>query len=98
MLQFFFSSRRRHTRSTRDWSSDVCSSDLQHDVAGALLIWRHPEQAVELRVTGCGEGMRTAGINGLAGQQMHRLGIFGGQLIVRQVWMEIECWDFFEQT
>src|SRR6266849_5862531 len=27
-LSFFFSSRRRHTRSTRDWSSDVCSSDL----------------------------------------------------------------------
>src|SRR6266536_1389905 len=25
---FFFSSRGRHTRSTRDWSSDVCSSDL----------------------------------------------------------------------
>src|SRR5207247_3265216 len=25
-----FSSRRRHTRSTRDWSSDVCSSDLHH--------------------------------------------------------------------
>src|SRR5437868_15246641 len=28
-LIFFFSSRRRHTRSKRDWSSDVCSSDLQ---------------------------------------------------------------------
>src|SRR6266513_3782653 len=27
-LVFFFSSRRRHTRSKRDWSSDVCSSDL----------------------------------------------------------------------
>src|SRR5207249_6079003 len=27
-LAFFFSSRRRHTRSKRDWSSDVCSSDL----------------------------------------------------------------------
>src|SRR2546421_2641818 len=27
-LFFFFSSRRRHTRSDRDWSSDVCSSDL----------------------------------------------------------------------
>src|SRR5438105_14542289 len=27
-MAFFFSSRRRHTRSTRDWSSDVCSSDL----------------------------------------------------------------------
>src|SRR3712207_8823097 len=31
MLQykFFFSSRRRHTRYWRDWSSDVCSSDLK---------------------------------------------------------------------
>src|SRR5690606_40788620 len=28
---FFFSSRRRHTRFSRDWSSDVCSSDLQED-------------------------------------------------------------------
>src|SRR3712207_3470878 len=28
-LFFFFSSRRRHTRYWRDWSSDVCSSDLQ---------------------------------------------------------------------
>src|SRR5690606_40615780 len=26
---FFFSSRRRHTRFSRDWSSDVCSSDLE---------------------------------------------------------------------
>src|SRR5699024_3522632 len=29
MILFFFSSRRRHTRSKRDWSSDVCSSDLE---------------------------------------------------------------------
>src|SRR3712207_7376795 len=28
MCFFFFSSRRRHTRYWRDWSSDVCSSDL----------------------------------------------------------------------
>src|SRR2546429_5007180 len=28
--EFFFSSRRRHTRCSRDWSSDVCSSDLVH--------------------------------------------------------------------
>src|SRR5256884_4684161 len=28
MELFFFSSRRRHTRCSRDWSSDVCSSDL----------------------------------------------------------------------
>src|SRR5699024_11854777 len=32
---FFFSSRRRHTRSKRDWSSDVCSSDL----VGSLPRW-----------------------------------------------------------
>src|SRR5690606_41087737 len=35
---FFFSSRRRHTRFSRDWSSDVCSSDLgqQNRHEGAL--------------------------------------------------------------
>src|SRR5574340_1067459 len=31
-LQFFFSSRRRHTSSFGDWSSDVCSSDLVADI------------------------------------------------------------------
>src|SRR2546422_11076639 len=31
MHLFFFSSRRRHTRCSRDWSSDVCSSDLTPD-------------------------------------------------------------------
>src|SRR5258707_4242102 len=34
---FFFSSRRRHTRYWRDWSSDVCSSDLEAD---AILLAR----------------------------------------------------------
>src|SRR3712207_5576916 len=34
LLFFFFSSRRRHTRYWRDWSSDVCSSDLVYiDIA-----------------------------------------------------------------
>src|SRR6267378_5816415 len=33
---FFFSSRRRHTRSLRDWSSDVCSSDLVPTVAETI--------------------------------------------------------------
>src|SRR2546429_1953698 len=37
VLFFFFSSRRRHTRCSRDWSSDVCSSDLRP----------HPRRAVE---------------------------------------------------
>src|SRR5690606_39977451 len=34
---FFFSSRRRHTRFSRDWSSDVCSSDLVASVFGRQL-------------------------------------------------------------
>src|SRR5438876_6066535 len=33
-VRFFFSSRRRHTRWTGDWSSDVCSSDLRTDEGG----------------------------------------------------------------
>src|SRR5256884_5199907 len=32
----FFSSRRRHTRCSRDWSSDVCSSDLAGFIVGAV--------------------------------------------------------------
>src|SRR2546422_5392021 len=35
-ISFFFSSRRRHTRCSRDWSSDVCSSDL---LRGILSSW-----------------------------------------------------------
>src|SRR5437870_13450455 len=38
---FFFSSRRRHTRWPRDWSSDVCSSDLLRP----LYLW--PDEAFE---------------------------------------------------
>src|SRR5438132_9383713 len=34
-LFFFFSSRRRHTRSLCDWSSDVCSSDLDETMTGS---------------------------------------------------------------
>src|SRR5699024_12021997 len=38
---FFFSSRRRHTRSKRDWSSDVCSSDLliSASLEGQIFFW-----------------------------------------------------------
>src|SRR2546422_9171502 len=38
---FFFSSRRRHTRCSRDWSSDVCSSDLSTPALGR----RRPRRA-----------------------------------------------------
>src|SRR5438105_10886677 len=55
LFLFFFSSRRRHTRSTRDWSSDVCSSDLPptrrgsakstagHSFQSLSTIWRPPQ-------------------------------------------------------
>src|SRR3712207_2847418 len=36
MVLFFFSSRRRHTRYWRDWSSDVCSSDLEEGDAALV--------------------------------------------------------------
>src|SRR5690606_13628421 len=53
---FFFSSRRRHTRFSRDWSSDVCSSDLA--VAAAL--------ALAAAITACkgGEGKPPAAAQG----------------------------------
>src|SRR5215207_7437132 len=43
MVFFFFSSRRRHTRSTRDWSSDVCSSDLHQFAVDAIAECEGPE-------------------------------------------------------
>src|SRR5690606_39575611 len=36
---FFFSSRRRHTRFSRDWSSDVCSSDLEEKQIHAAFLF-----------------------------------------------------------
>src|SRR5690606_39467376 len=40
LISFFFSSRRRHTRFSRDWSSDVCSSDLKpRDVVSGDFPW-----------------------------------------------------------
>src|SRR5699024_11856541 len=46
---FFFSSRRRHTRSKRDWSSDVCSSDL---IAKEKIITRFIKAYQEYRRNG----------------------------------------------
>src|SRR5699024_3714610 len=55
-IMFFFSSRRRHTRSKRDWSSDVCSSDLRGCV---------PRSSVEAaRRVWTGERSRAANICG----------------------------------
>src|SRR5690625_6819524 len=51
---FFFSSRRRHTRWPRDWSSDVCSSDLRltrsskFHIQGAFMAFATPDQYAEM--------------------------------------------------
>src|SRR5690606_41164435 len=44
---FFFTSRRRHTRFSRDWSSDVCSSDLQFLISSAAPIAKTETTRVE---------------------------------------------------
>src|SRR3989442_2281847 len=44
---FFFSSRRRHTRCGRDWSSDVCSSDLPQALAVAPGRELHPRRLTD---------------------------------------------------
>src|SRR4051812_49491306 len=43
LILFFFSSRRRHTRLTCDWSSDVCSSDL-HEQELLARLGVHPAE------------------------------------------------------
>src|SRR5690348_18444417 len=59
---FFFSSRRRHTRWTGDWSSDVCSSDLRAARSTGLEGVRH--------LQGSGRGEPGAG-QGVQGGQGH---------------------------
>src|SRR3712207_8137371 len=44
---FFFSSRRRHTRYWRDWSSDVCSSDL-----GSVMVEKNKDYIAAARLIG----------------------------------------------
>src|SRR5207247_7469764 len=77
---FFFSSRRRHTRSTRDWSSDVCSSDLigRH---GAALVPDH-----KTVLTHCNAGaLATAGYGTALGviraacESGKRIDVFAGE-------------------
>src|SRR5216684_7369257 len=52
---FFFSSRRRHTRCSRDWSSDVCSSDLDAEPAERALGLRlHVAEALGVHVARMG--------------------------------------------
>src|SRR3712207_9261515 len=68
---FFFSSRRRHTRYWRDWSSDVCSSDLKHAGPGArvevAVTVADGAVVVEVSDDGTGAGPVSRSGNGLRG-------------------------------
>src|SRR5207253_5561114 len=48
---FFFSSRRRHTRWPRDWSSDVCSSDLLPSPKSSRTAWHPGGRSARLRLS-----------------------------------------------
>src|SRR2546422_5172408 len=56
VLVFFFSSRRRHTRCSRDWSSDVCSSDLAKVFVAFGLPVGELESAVQIGLERIGDG------------------------------------------
>src|SRR5437868_12085852 len=63
---FFFSSRRRHTRSKRDWSSDVCSSDLSAADPLYSLLAAHALQLRALLIVSGVSVERASGSNGAA--------------------------------
>src|SRR2546421_8265528 len=66
---FFFSSRRRHTRSDRDWSSDVCSSDL-----GAMA--RAADRAgIQFRTLNASKGPAVRATRAQADRQLYRQAI-----------------------
>src|SRR2546421_6961507 len=71
---FFFSSRRRHTRSDRDWSSDVCSSDLCYCGSGSDILLRVPLGLILARdkVRGVTGGRSSYGAVQLAAQLVVR--------------------------
>src|SRR6266852_679079 len=57
---FFFSSRRRHTRCYRDWSSDVCSSDLRERIGRMLLM--HANNREDVKEAFAGDIVALAGL------------------------------------
>src|SRR5439155_9040095 len=63
---FFFSSRRRHTRWPRDWSSDVCSSDLSACAGTAAAVVLHQLAAAAEQSRGAAGVSVAAGPAGLA--------------------------------
>src|SRR6478672_6245979 len=76
---FFFSSRRRHTRSDRDWSSDVCSSDLDDFGYG-----------VRRFIIGLAKKVLIANV--VAGPADRIFGLPPGELSAGHAWLGIACY------
>src|SRR3989454_9472305 len=76
---FFFSSRRRHTRLQGDWSSDVCSSDLQRNGGSGRALGRgvKPSAASAATVSGRRRSVRARLTQQLRKRQPGRLGRSG---------------------
>src|SRR5438445_11940514 len=72
---FFFSSRRRHTRYWRDWSSDVCSSDLR----------RCPNVAVDLSGSGVDGGMLESCLTAVGAERL----VWGTDLTMDTGWAKL---------
>src|SRR5699024_9690555 len=85
---FFFSSRRRHTRSKRDWSSDVCSSDLTSTSSARL-------SALHLSISGFIELVDVAIGSSFADFAFCRTGGYGYWFFIRRFrgllnrWMQL---------
>src|SRR5690606_796395 len=92
-ITFFFSSRRRHTRFSRDWSSDVCSSDLAVARDGLCAVSARVDEtdlrAVLLEQLDEGRGgLLESGqlcVEAAAGEQVERVGTDGRRMLVELV-------------
>ena len=62
-----------------------------------LSFWRHPQESVEFFVPLHDERMRPVQVNGLACEELDRICVVAGQLVMRQVGMEIERGDVFKK-
>src|SRR5436305_1955809 len=67
---FFFSSRRRHTRCGRDWSSDVCSSDLGEANKQVVTIVKKAEQERDVALTRAQQDLAVAKLKLEAAQKL----------------------------
>src|SRR3712207_8781474 len=90
-IAFFFSSRRRHTRYWRDWSSDVCSSDLGKEPRGYVFLHllRANYQGQQNRCDERGEKPMAMRAEGAAGQDRKsggwgKRGDFGGRRSIKK--------------